>query len=149
MASKLHCRNYLPKQIPIFLQTHFHPLYSDIPKNSVPAPFRMTVVKLSVFCCSPFPTGTAFASDVSEPPHEDLLCPLPQAVQYRNGTRQEGLQTSNPHGTRSWSFSLIPQSNTSKTTASSLVSSKSNSASLIQADFTSEIKCSLWEHSVD
>lgn len=44
---------------------------------------------------------------VSELPHEDLLRPHPQAVWYnRNGTKQEGLQTWNPHGVYSWSFSL-------------------------------------------
>lgn len=43
MASKLHWGNYLPNQIPIFLQTHFHLLYWNLPKNSVPTPFRITV----------------------------------------------------------------------------------------------------------
>lgn len=56
-------RNYLPKQTPTLLQTHFYLLYCNLPKNSVPTPFRITVVSLSLFCYSPFHNGTAFSSD--------------------------------------------------------------------------------------
>lgn len=59
------------------------------------------------FATAPFTMAQPFPAMVSELPQKDLLRPHPQAVQcYRNGGRQEGLQTWNTHGICSWSFSL-------------------------------------------
>lgn len=157
MASKLHWGNYLPNQIPIFLQTHFHLLYWNLPKNSCATPFRITAVNLYLFCYSTFHDSTACSSAVTlwTPPVQTCCAYThKQGSATGVGPHRKVCRPKTHMGFVLGVLSLeqpygIPQSHTSRTTASSLISSKSNSASLIQAHFTSQIKCRLWEHSVD
>lgn len=151
MASKLHCGNYLPKQIPIFLQqTHFHLLHCNLPKNSVPTPFiissKFQQLTCLFFATAPFTMAQPFPVTVSELPQKHLLCPHPQGMGVGRGRKVCRPETHLGYllGILVWDSSTgIPQSHTSRTTAPSLVSSKSNSASLTQAHLTSQIKCSL------